>query len=160
NEISAFTDGPEVRLDMNPNDKFNLGLGAGINYNKTKYSLQDNLNSDYLTQEYNASVDWQLPRKFFLSTDFVYTINSQRAAGYNSKVPLWNASISRQLLNYNRGEIKLSATDLLNRNIGVRRNTNNNYIEDSRSLTLRRFFLLSFTYSLSKVGLNNAGSGA
>jgi hypothetical protein len=47
----------------------------------------------------------------------------------------------------------------LNKNIGISRNNNNNYIEDSRVLTLRQFFLLSFTYSLSKTGLNNAGGG-
>ena len=38
-------------------------------------------------------------------------------------------------------------------------NTSNNYIEDSRVLTLQRFFMLSFTYSLTKMGLNNAGGG-
>ena len=63
-----------------------------------------------------------------------------------------------QLLKFNRGELKLSARDLLDKNVGITRNTNNNYIEDSRSLTLRRFFLLSFTYSLNKTGLNNAGN--
>jgi hypothetical protein len=74
-------------------------------------------------------------------------------------VPLWNASISKQVLKFNRGELKFSARDLLNKNIGISRNTNNNYIEDSRVLTLRQFFLLSFTYSLSKTGLNNTGGG-
>jgi hypothetical protein len=74
-------------------------------------------------------------------------------------VPIWNASISKQFLRYNRGEIKLSATDLLNKNVGINRTTNQNYIEDSRVNSLRRFFMLSFTYSLSKTGLNNAGGG-
>ena len=92
-------------------------------------------------------------------SSFNYTINSQRAAGFNIKVPIWNASISKQILKFNRGEIKLSARDLLNKNVGISRNTNNNYIEDSRVLTLRRFFLLSFTYSLSKTGLQNGSSG-
>jgi hypothetical protein len=63
------------------------------------------------------------------------------------------------MLKYNRGELKFAARDLLNKNIGISRNTNNNYIEDSKVLTLRQFFLLSFTYSLSKTGLNNAGGG-
>jgi hypothetical protein len=72
---------------------------------------------------------------------------------------LWNASISRQILRFNRGEIKLSAVDLLNQNIGISRTSNQNYIEDSRVKTLQRFFLLSFTYSLSKTGLNNNGPG-
>ena len=142
---------------MNPTDKLNIGVGAGFNYNKTKYSLQSALNTNYLSQEYNASLDWEMPKGFFFATDFTYTINSQRAAGFNIKVPLWNASISKQMLKFNRGELKFSARDLLNKNIGISRNTNNNYIEDSRVLTLRQFFLLSFTYSLSKTGLNNAG---
>jgi len=62
-------------------------------------------------------------------------------------------------LKFNRGELKFSARDLLNKNIGISRTSNQNYIEDARVLTLRRFFLLSFTYSLSKTGLNNAAGG-
>ena len=62
------------------------------------------------------------------------------------------------MLRFNRGELKLAARDLLNRNVGISRNTSNSFIEDSRVLTLRQFFMLSFTYSLSKMGLNNAGS--
>ncbi len=157
NTINTASVGPELRLDMNPTDKLNLVVGTALNYNKTKYSLQSALDNQYLSQEYNASVDWEMPKGFYFSTDFTYTINSQRAAGFNTKIPLWNASISKQLLKFNRGELKLSARDLLNRNVGISRNTSNNYIEDSRVLTLRQFFLFSFTYSLSKTGLNNAG---
>jgi hypothetical protein len=159
NTIKNFSIGPEIRFDMNPTDKLNVGLGASINYHKTRYSLQSALNTKYLFQEYSASIDWELPHRFFFSTEFAYMINSQRAAGFNTKVPLWHASISKQILPFNRGELKLSARDLFNQNIGVSRNTNNNYIEDSRVLTLQRFFLLSFTYSLSKTGLSNTGSG-
>jgi hypothetical protein len=159
NDIKTFTIGPHLRVDVNPTEKLNLALEAGINYNKTKYSLQSALNTNYLSQEYGGSVDWQLPKGFFFSTDFNYTINSQRASGFNIKVPLWNAAISKRVLKFNRGEIKLAVRDILNQNIGISRNTNNNYIEDARALTLRRFFLLSFTYSLSKTGLNNAGGG-
>ena len=159
NDIKTFSIGPDLRLDMNPTDKLNVSMGAGVNYNRTKYSLQAALNTNYLSQEYTASLEWEMPKGFFFSTDFNYIINSQRASGFNIKVPLWNASISKQMLKFNRGELKFSARDLLNKNIGISRNTNNNYIEDSRVLTLRQFFLLSFTYSLSKTGLNNAGGG-
>lgn len=159
NAIRTFTIGPDIRFETNPTDKLNIGAGAGINYNKSKYSLQSALNADFLSQEYSASLDWQMPKGFFFSTDFNYMINSQRAAGFNTKVPLWNASLSKQVMKFNRGELKFSVRDLLNKNVGISRNTSNNYIEDSRVLTLRRFFMLSFTYSLSKTGLNNAGGG-
>jgi hypothetical protein len=159
NDIKTWSLGPEVRLDMNPSDKLNISLSVNLDYNNTGYSLQSAMNTNYLSQDYSTSFDWQLPKLFFLSSDFTYTINSQRASGFNTKVPIWNASISKQFMKYNRGELKLSAADLLNRNIGISRTTNQNYIEDSRVNTLRRFFMLSFTYSLSKTGLNNAGGG-
>lgn len=157
NTIKTFSAGPEISLDINASDKLNIGISAQLNYNRTKYTLQPLLNNKYFSQEYETSIDWELPKGFFFSSEFTYTINSNRAAGFNTRVPLWNASLSKQMLKFNRGELKLSGRDLLDKNIDVSRNINNNYIEDSRSMTLRRFFMLSFTYSLSKTGLNNAG---
>lgn len=159
NDIKSFSAGPQIRFDLNPHKKVNITLSAGLYYTNTKYSIQSVPNTRYYTQDYGGSIDWEIPKGFFLSTEFNYSINSQRAAGFNNKVPLWNASISKQMLKYNRGEIKLSAQDLLNSNIGISRNSNQNYIEDSRVKVLRQYFLLSFTYSLSKTGLNNAGAG-
>jgi hypothetical protein len=144
---------------MSPTDKLNLSLSAGFNYSNTEYSLPSARNSKYFTQEYGVDVDWQFAKGFLLATDFNYRINNQYATDFNTKVPLWNASISKQVLHFNRGELKLSAKDLLNKNIGINRSANQNYIEDSRINSLRRFFLLSFTYNLTKTGLSNEGGG-
>ena len=159
NIIQTLTVGPEIRLDMNPTDKLNLALSAGLNYSKSSYSLQSARSTKYFTQTYSSDISWQLPKLFFVATDFTYRINNQHADGFNAKVPLWNASISKQMLHYNRGELKFSVNDILNQNIGINRSSNQNYIEDSRVINLKRFFLLSFTYSLTKTGLNKAGSG-
>lgn len=156
NTINTLTLGPSVRLDMSPTGKFDLSLNAGINYNKSKYSLQSNLNTEYFSQNYGADVNWQLPKSFYFSTEFTYTVNNRLADGFNLRVPLWNASISKQFLRYNRGELKLTAFDLLNENVNISRSSNQNYIEDSRIKTLQQYFLLSFTYSLSKMGLGPA----
>ncbi|MGF6849098.1 hypothetical protein QFZ51_004333 [Chitinophaga sp. W3I9] len=158
NGISTVTLGPSVRFDLNPSDKLNLTFGGGINYYKTAYSLQPALNTGYFLQQYDGEVNWQLPANFYVSTSFNYTINSRRTDGFNAKVPLWNASVSRQFLRFNRGELKLSVFDILNENVGINRSTNQNYIEDSRTKNLQRFFLLSFTYSLSKNGIFNAAA--
>ncbi len=159
NNTGSWMLGPEVSLDMNPNDKISISAGVNVDYNTTKYSLQSGLNNSYLSHEYSTSFDWQLPKLFFFSTDFSYMINSQRSQGFNTKIPLWNASISKQFLRFNRGELKFAATDMLNKNVIVRRTNTANYIDDTRMNSLRRFFMLSFTYSLSKTGLNNAGGG-
>ncbi|HYM95283.1 MAG TPA: outer membrane beta-barrel protein, partial [Chitinophagaceae bacterium] len=156
---NTFSFGPNMRLDMNPDDKLSLSLSAQLNYNRSKYSLAPTLNTSYFSQEYESDIDWQLPKNFFFSTAFTYSINNQLSSGFNTNIPIWNASISKMLLHYNRGELKFRVSDLLNRNTGISRTVNQGYIEDSQVTTLRRFFMLSFTYSLSKTGLNNAGKG-
>jgi hypothetical protein len=105
-------------------------------------------------------MNWQLPKQFFFATEFTYTINTNRGQDFNTSVPLWNASISKLFMRYNRGEIKLTAFDLLNQNIGISRTSNSNYIEDRKVVTLQRYFLLSFTFSLTKTGLSNNGGPA
>ncbi|SEV89665.1 Carboxypeptidase regulatory-like domain-containing protein [Chitinophaga sp. YR573] len=155
NTIGTISLGPEVRFDLNPSDKVDLSLSGGFNYYKTSYSLQAALNTSYFSQQYEGEINCQLPSRFYFTTSFTYTVNSQRAKGFNARVPLWNMAVSRQFLRFNRGELKLSVFDMLNENIGISRTSNQNYIEDSRIKNLQRFFLLSFTYSLSKNGLTS-----
>jgi Outer membrane protein beta-barrel family/Carboxypeptidase regulatory-like domain len=159
NNISNLMVGPNVRMNMNLGNKIDASLNAGIDYTKTNYTLPSAPDAEYLSYRYEAEVNWQLPKNFFLGTDFNYTVNTQRAAGFNARVPIWNASFSKQFLKYSRGELKIQAYDLLNKNIGINRSSNQNYIEDSRVTILRRFFLLSFTYSLTRNGLNAGGGG-
>jgi hypothetical protein len=144
---------------MSPTEKLDISLSAGVSYSNSKYSIQLTKNSKYFNQEYLTDIGWQLPRGFFFASDFVYTITNQYSTAFNTKVPLWNASIAKQMLRYKRGELKFSAHDLLGKNTHTSRSTNQNYIEDTRVNSLRRFFMVSFTYSLSKTGLNDAGSG-
>ncbi len=155
NIISTFGAGPRLALDVNPTEKIFFSINGSINYNYTTYSLQSSSNTRYFSQLYEAEYNWQLPAKFNFNTDFSYTINNHLSAGFNANVPLWNASISKLFLKYNRGELKLKINDILNRNISVSRTSNQNYIEDVRANTLKRFALLSFTYNLSKTGLGN-----
>ena len=159
NTINTIGMGPDIRLDMNPTDKLNVSLSAGIQYSNSTYSIASTRRAEYIIQNYDAGIDWQLHKGFYLGTDINYRINNQQSAGYNDKVPFWNASVSKQVLRFNRGELKLSAKDLLNQNVGISHSTNQNYIEDSRVNNLKRFFLLSFTYNLTRTGLSKAGEG-
>ncbi len=156
NNIRQLVLSPAARLDMTPTDHLSLSLAANLDLIKTSYSLQPSAGNHYLNQEYSAVIDLELSHGFFFSSDFNYRITNQQAAGYNQQVPLWNMSLSKQLLHFNRCEIKLSVYDLLDKNLAVSRNANLNYIEDTRTNNLRRYFLLSFAYNLNKTVLGKA----
>jgi hypothetical protein len=158
NKINTLTLGPQVRLDMSPTEKLNLLLTAGLNYSKSQYSIESARNSKFINQEYSTQIDWQLPKGVFLSSDLNYSIYNYMS-GFDTRLPLWNAGISKQMLHFNRGELKFAVNDILNKNVRINHSANQNYIEDTRVNSLRRFFLLSFTYSLSKTGLDKTGGG-
>lgn len=159
NEIRNTRFDPRLELNKVFKDKLDWTVYAGVTLNRATYSLQPRSNTNYLTREIGTNIGWELPKNFYFSTDFEYRVNAQRADGFNAKVPIWGASISKQFLKFNRGELKFSANDLLNRNLGIQRNTNASYIEDVSNRVLRRFFLFSFTYSLNKMGANPPGGG-
>jgi len=157
NDVNNYSVDPEFTVYKTIREKLDLSFSAGMTFSRAEYSLQSSLNNKYFTQDYGTDVGWEMPKNFYLSTDFRYTINSQRAEGFNVKVPLWNASLSKQFLKFNRGEIKFRVYDLLNKNQGIQRNAYANYIEDISSKILKRYYLLSFTFSLNKMGAGQPG---
>ncbi|MCB0552771.1 MAG: TonB-dependent receptor family protein [Phaeodactylibacter sp.] len=141
----------DVSLENRFKEKFDLLGGARLSYTQTHYSIQEGLNQDILNQTYYGSLQLNLPAGLTFNTNLDFNIYSGRSAGYNQEVLLWNAYLSKTLLD-NRAELRFSAFDILNRNRGISRRTELNYVEDERVNNLARYFLLSFTYSLQKLG--------
>jgi len=136
-------------------DKFDMGVTGGLTYNNARYSLQENMNTDYFTQTYTADFTYTFKKDIIASTDFDLLINSGRSDGFNQSIPMWNASVAKQLLKNKAGELKLTVFDILNQNKSISTNTGENYFEDNRTNVIRRYFLISFTYNLRRMASNN-----
>ncbi|MFT3932469.1 MAG: TonB-dependent receptor [Chitinophagaceae bacterium] len=138
-------------LGLNYNHKqIDFGFNGSIAYNSTHYSLQSNLNSEYYTQTYSPEFSYTFFKYLIASTDMDYTINSGLSAGYNQHVAYWNASLALQIFKKRDGEIKLGVYDILNQNKSLVRTTGDNYIQDTRTNVLNRYFMLSFTWNFKK----------
>ncbi|MEP7317312.1 MAG: outer membrane beta-barrel protein, partial [Panacibacter sp.] len=160
NNINAFSFGPQFSYNLNIDTVIDLRLSARLSVNNSKYSLQPFIDNHYLQQNYAIEMTNYLPLGITLNNELNYVINSGRSDGFNTSVPLWNASLVKGFMKNRRGEIKLSVQDLLNKNTGITRSSNQGYILDERYNVLKRYFLLSFTYSLNKSGLNGGGPRA
>jgi hypothetical protein len=157
NEIQNMSLSPNVSYSFSLENKLDIMATARLNISQAKYSLQPILNSNYLTQVYGIDMTNYMPWGVVVNNAFNYTVNSGRADGYNTKVPMWNASVAKSFMKNKRAEVKFTVFDLLNENQGTSRNANANYVEDTRYNVLQRYFQLGFTFSLNKAG--NTGTG-
>lgn len=150
NNITNSGIGPSLTYSFAKDGVVDVFATARLNISRATYSLQPQINTNYLQQTYNLETNVYLPLGFMMNHSFNYVVNSGRADGFNTKVPFWNATLAKSFLKNKRGELKFTVFDLLNKNVGVNRSANQNYIEDTRYNVLQRYFLLTFTFRLHK----------
>jgi Outer membrane protein beta-barrel family/CarboxypepD_reg-like domain len=153
NITKSFSVTQTVGVNLDFKQKVNFGVNASLAYNDVRYSLQTgtfNQNQKYYTQTYDVDFSYMAIKNLVFTTDFEYRVLTGLGDGFNQTIPMWNASLAHQIFKKRNGEIKFSVRDLLNQNQAVGRSIGDNYIEDSRNLVLKRYFLVTFTYNLSK----------
>jgi len=155
--IKSFS--PSITYSFSLDEVIDINLVARHNYNNTNNAINKALNTNYITRIYNADFINYLPFNIVLNQTLNYTINEGRSPGFNTSVPIWNASISKFFLKNKRAELKISAFDILNKNIGVSRNVSQNQIVDQSYNVINQYFLIGLTYSLQKSGLTGGTGG-
>jgi hypothetical protein len=157
NTIVTKSTGPSMSYTYILDDVIDINLTARYSFSQTSNEVNPTLNTNFLTKVFGADMTNYLPLNIVLNQSFNYAINTGRAEGFNTSIPIWNASFSKFFLKNKRAEIKMSAFDLLNKNIGINRNVSQNQIVDRSYNVISQYFMLTFTYSLQKSGL---GGGA
>ncbi len=146
NTTALYLGSTELRWQYDFKDFLSVSVGGELAFNKTQYTISQAFSQNFLNQTYTFESNLNLPHNWTFNTNFDYLMY----ASFNQKIPLLNASLAKLFLKNNRGEMKFSVVDALNRNAGINRQANLNFVEDSRVRSLGRYFLVSFTYSLNK----------
>ncbi|MES2646374.1 MAG: outer membrane beta-barrel family protein [Bacteroidota bacterium] len=164
---------PEIRRNQNfingianenLNRRFNIGFDAGkykdkayeislgteFSYNYTTSSIRPESKIEYwtITPTLNTKIDF--PKDFVLSTDFNYNWRQKTGVFNTNNAFIWNASVNKKIMKKKDIRLGLMVNDLLNQNIGFRRDISTNFITEKTYDVIRRFWAATLTWNFNK----------
>ena len=140
------------------NDYIEAIIGGSTNYRKSFYSITTaNVKPTFdnaVTASFNATLFKGMTN---FVTDASYNFYYGYAEGYNDPKLIWNASILQTILG-GRATISLQVNDILNQQRSISKQITDNYDLTSRTNTLGRYFLVTFTYRFGTFGGQRGGN--
>ena len=140
-----------ARLELTPKDWITFYGGANVNITNTRYSINTTQNQTIYNNTFRGDLNLKLPGDFYLNTTLNYNSYVNEKLNFNQQIPILNSSVYHILGKAKKAEIRLSAFDLLNRNVVVSQYAGQNYTSTERIQSLARYFMLSFTYNMRGV---------
>jgi hypothetical protein len=156
--VDRYSTGFDFSLENSKKDVLDWMVGVQFSQTISVYQVSSQFNQTYFNTTYFTSVNFAFKR-FIFNTGFDYNVYQGQAFATNQIIPIWNAYVSYTMFKSRRGDMRFSAFDLLNQNIGFSRFADLNYIQQEQTNNLARYFMLSFTYRLNKMANPNESSG-
>jgi hypothetical protein len=124
--------------------------GGSFQYTDARFSVEKSLNNRYTDISCFSELRYNPGKHFNLQFNTEITTYGSKSFGESVTIPLLSADASWYFMKNNRASFMLSGSDLLNRNTGIVRTSEFNYLREKRSNMLGRFFMLTFKYKLNK----------
>lgn len=151
NSSRIIRNGLGITISNRDQDIIELEAGIRGTYNYVDYSINTNLNQQYINSSYTFDVSWHPTFNWTINADLRYQTYDQDVFGEVRNKALIGASLKRLFMD-ERASITLEVHDLLNQNLAVSFNNSASYISEHRTETLGRYIMLRLTYRLSAVG--------
>ena len=149
------------RLNLNyRSDYFEVRVNGGTRFNKPWYSVKTAGNTEDITwnNSVGGSINWTIG---YTGLTFTTDANYNWYNGYKTEQPsrlIWNAGLQMPII-YNSATISLNAYDILGQRKNLSTTQNENLYSESRSLSIGRYVILSFTWRFGTFGGRNGRMG-
>ena len=144
-----------ISFDNRKKNKWDISMGITLRYNRSLFSLPSASKQSFVKGgafsniSYTPDDSWH----FSIKADIAHYYGN--AFSNNINVPLLQAEASFLFLKHKRVVLTLAGFDLLNRNTGVERISEYNYLMESHSDIIQRYVMFSFHYKLNKFSSND-----
>jgi hypothetical protein len=136
---------------------WDVEAGSAFTLTDSKYSIEKSFNNIYQDISWFSEIRYTPGVRFSFMVSADITDYSAKSFNNSQLVPLLGSEISFYFLKNQRGVLTLKGFDLLNRNTGIERQSQLNFLVERRSDIIGRYVMLSFKYRLNKLGDNKNG---
>jgi hypothetical protein len=148
NKTNTVRWSPGMYIDITPSDKTAIYVSTNLSYSATTYDINTSQNQNISNHNYSIDFNTNFAKGWFWNSTLRYSLFRNDRFGIVQNIPIINLSIYKQILKGNKGEIRLSLYDALNKNVLINQSTSVSRVMDSRSTSLARYVMLSFSYNL------------
>ncbi|TAH41610.1 MAG: hypothetical protein EYC69_08215 [Bacteroidetes bacterium] len=158
NSITNFNHSLSFKLDNRKKEKWDVSIGAGVSYNQVRYSIGKELNNNYLSLNYFTDVSYTPNDNWHIGLSADVTQYKAESFQNELTIPLLKASLSRYLLRNGRIVLSIEAYDILDKNSGIERLAELNYLQEKQSNIIGRYFMLNVKFRLNKFSKKDSGN--
>jgi hypothetical protein len=151
NDSKTLNSGFSMYLNKSKDKKYDISLSNNFSNNRNTTSLNDEIKS-FNTNNLSLDVGVYFREKWKLSTD--YSLYSrQKTVDFQSNLTnqLWNARLERTFKN-DEFTAYILVRDILNQNIGIRRNVYENVISEETNDRLKRYAMIGVSWNFKNKG--------
>ena len=139
----------QLNIALNYNDRLELTQHYKVRLNQSRYENTTNYhNASVVSHQLQSELIFRWPKRVVWESEVNYLYNPQVGPGLRKSSVRWNSSVYYAFLKNETAQVKLSAFDLLNQNVNIYRYTGEGAILNTQSMTLQRYFMLSFVFNI------------
>lgn len=147
----------ELSFDNKKKEIIDFEFGGKIAHTTATYTVQPDLNSQYLNYSLFADVNLTPSDRWFVKASADVVNYTNQSFGDNLTVPLLDASVGLNFLKNKRATLSVDATDILDKNKGISRLSEQNYLKETFTNTLGRTVMLTLRFRLNKYDTGGSG---
>lgn len=150
NRYDAFTH--TFSLTVNNRKKKYIDISAGVTarFSNSQFDLEKELSSKYQSMDYGTDISITPSESWTITSGFTYTVFTGSDFDQKVEIPLLKASLTYRFMKSKRAALSIDAFDLFDKNKGFDRVSRFNYVEETKSNSIGRYFMISLKIRLSK----------
>ncbi|WP_179376642.1 outer membrane beta-barrel protein [Winogradskyella wichelsiae] len=142
---------PRIGIDFIWNKVLDFKPYYQLSFTNTAYDIAAFEDREFTSHNAGLRTTTFLPKDLEWQNDINFNYNPNVADDFQKSAWFWNSTLAYSFLN-DKAVITLKVYDLLNQNTNARRLATQDYIEDSQSIVLKRYFMLSLSYKFNSLG--------